>query len=118
MASNKADETKEATTISNKTSVKNRATKTIEKQLAIGTADISPTESKSKPKIKIVRDFSMPQVEYHQIAVIKKICLNAGVHAKRSLVLRAGLKVLSEMTPDQIICEVAGLSEKNESLDS
>jgi hypothetical protein len=69
-----------------------------------------------KPKIKIVRDFSMPQVEYHKIAVIKELCLKAGIRAKKSEILRAGLKALGEMSEEQIINTVAGLAPKNTSL--
>ena len=47
-------------------------------------------------KKKVVRDsFTMPEEEYLKIAEIKSICQNAGMHVKKSEVLRAGLKLLS-----------------------
>ncbi len=54
---------------------------------------------KKETKVKVVRDsFTMPQGEYQQIADIKASCLEAGMHVKKSEVLRAGLKVLSALT--------------------
>ncbi|MDH4286613.1 MAG: hypothetical protein OEV26_04240, partial [Gallionella sp.] len=56
-----------------------------------------PTEKKIKHKAKIVRDsFTMPQSEYQKIADIKETCLKAGIHVKKSEVLRAGLQALCE----------------------
>ena len=70
------------------------------------------------PKIKIVRDFSMPQVEYQKISAIKEICLKAGIRAKKSEILRAGLKVLGEMNDEQIINAIEGYVTKHTSLHS
>lgn len=64
-----------------------------------------------KPKVKVVRDFSIPQLEYQKIADIKEACLEAGLRVKRSEVLRAGLKVLSEMNGAQIKRVIAGLAK-------
>ena len=64
-----------------------------------------------KPKVKVVRDFSIPQLEYQKIADIKEICLEAGLRVKRREVLRAGLKVLSEMNGAQIRRVIAGLAK-------
>ena len=62
-----------------------------------------PTEKKLKHKAKIVRDsFTMPQSEYQKIADIKETCLKAGIHVKKSEVLRAGLQALCEKSDAQM----------------
>jgi hypothetical protein len=116
MASNQAEKNMEAIATTKAPSIKKRTAKAINKQIPVEPVVIPAEPLKIKPKTKIVRDFSMPQVEYHKIAGIKEVCLKAGVHAKRSVILRAGLKVLSEMTADQIVREIAGLAKKNDSL--
>lgn len=60
-------------------------------------------EVKKEIKVKVVRDsFTMPQGEYQQIADIKAASLKAGMHVKKSEVLRAGLKVLSALTAAEL----------------
>lgn len=58
-----------------------------------------------KPKkIKMVRDsFSMPENEYSQFAALKKRCLQAGVHVKKSELLRAGLLSLSKLSDSELV---------------
>jgi len=57
-------------------------------------------KEKRKPKIKVIRDsFSMPEKEYSMIATLKKQCLASGITVKKSELLRAGLKALSDMSP-------------------
>lgn len=54
-------------------------------------------KAKKNHKEKVVRDsFTMPKSEYQKIAAIKEACLKAGMHVKKSEVLRAGLKALCE----------------------
>jgi hypothetical protein len=49
-------------------------------------------------KTKVIRDsFSFPEQDYKKISELKKVCLTAGVHAKKSEVLRAGLNLLSKL---------------------
>ncbi|MDO8291620.1 MAG: hypothetical protein Q7T29_01940 [Gallionella sp.] len=58
---------------------------------------------KKEHKEKVVRDsFTMPQSEYLKIAEIKEACLKAGLHVKKSEVLRAGLKALGGMNAPQL----------------
>jgi hypothetical protein len=58
---------------------------------------------KKEHKEKIVRDsFTMPHSEYQKIAEIKEACLKAGMHVKKSEVLRAGLKALCEKNDAQL----------------
>jgi len=62
-----------------------------------------PKEDKPK-KIKMVRDsFTMPENEYAKIAELKKKCLQAGVHVKKSELLRAGLLSLSKLSDADLI---------------
>lgn len=63
------------------------------------------TEKKAKKnhRDKVVRDsFTMPQSEYRKIAEIKETCLEAGLHVKKSEVLRAGLQALCGMNAAQL----------------
>jgi hypothetical protein len=63
----------------------------------------STKKAKKASKKKVMRDsFTMPQSEYQKIADIKAICLKAGMHVKKSEVLRAGLKALSDLNATQM----------------
>lgn len=67
---------------------------------------------KKDHKIKVVRDsFTMPHSEYQKIAEIKETCLKAGLHVKKSEVLRAGLKVLCELKAAQITQSLGSLEK-------
>lgn len=59
---------------------------------------------KRKPqKLKVIRDsFSFPEHDYRKISEIKKNCLAAGIHIKKSEILRAGLYLLSQMNLDEL----------------
>lgn len=73
-----------------------------------------PAEKKSEkePKVKVVHDsFSMPKTEYRKIAEIKETCLEAGLHVKKSEVLRAGLKALGKMNKAQLKSAIAELEK-------
>lgn len=62
-------------------------------------------------KIKMVRDsFSMPENDYAKFAALKKRCLLAGVHVKKSELLRAGLLSLSRL-PDSELVKIVGQVE-------
>jgi len=60
---------------------------------------------KDKPKkIKMVRDsFTMPEDEYAKIAELKMKCLKAGIHIKKSELLRAGLTYLSKLSKPALL---------------
>ena len=64
---------------------------------------------KDKPKkIKMVRDsFTMPESDYALLAELKKKCLQAGLHVKKSELLRAGLISLSKLADSLLIKAVA-----------
>lgn len=68
--------------------------------------------TKKSHKEKVVRDsFTMPKSEYQKIAEIKEICLKAGMHVKKSEVLRAGLKALCEKTGAQLRLSLGSLEK-------
>ncbi len=59
----------------------------------------APAAAPKAPKEKPVRDsFTMPPAEYAVIAAIKQRALQLGHPAKKSEVLRAGLKTLAAMS--------------------
>jgi len=66
-----------------------------------------------KPKkTKMVRDsFSMPENDYAQFSTLKKRCLLAGVHVKKSELLRAGLLSLSNLSDSELV-NIAGQVER------
>ena len=61
--------------------------------------DVIPSIKKSKTvKTKVIRDsFSFPEQDYLKISELKKTCLAAGIHVKKSEVLRAGLHLLTKL---------------------
>ena len=60
-------------------------------------------EKKAQEKSKVVRDsFTMPQNDYDRIAELKQVCQKAGLHVKKSELLRAGLQALSKLTVPQL----------------
>lgn len=90
-----------------KQAVKSPAKKTSAAPLATKSkaakAEKPPKTDKPK-KIKMVRDsFTMPENDYAQLAELKKKCLHAGVHVKKSELLRAGLLSLSKLPNTALI---------------
>ena len=67
-----------------------------------------PAKGDKPKKIKMVRDsFTMPEPDYALLAELKKKCLQAGLHVKKSDLLRAGLLSLSKLTDPLLIKAVA-----------
>lgn len=63
-------------------------------------------------KIKVIRDsFSFPEQDYRKISDLKKTCLAAGVHVKKSEILRAGLNLLSQLSVDELKQAVDGVEK-------
>jgi len=63
-------------------------------------------------KTKIIRDtFSMPQCDYDLIDKLRKQYLSQGIQMNKGEIVRAGLKVLSNMTPSDLK-EVSSSVEK------
>jgi len=62
-----------------------------------------PKKNKIASKMKVVRDsFTMPQSDYVKIAELKQVCLKAGLHVKKSELLRAGLHALEKLSAAQL----------------
>ena len=61
--------------------------------------EANPSTKKSKiVKAKVIRDsFSFPEQDYLKISDLKKTCLAAGIHVKKSEILRAGLHMLTKL---------------------
>ena len=61
-------------------------------------------------KAKLVRDsFTMPEAEYALIATLKKRCLDGGVSAKKSEILRAAVASLAKSGDASIVAAVRRL---------
>lgn len=58
------------------------------------------SQLKTKPsKEKVIRDsFSFPEHDYLKISELKQTCLAEGIHVKKSELLRAGLKLLTNLS--------------------
>ncbi len=67
-------------------------------------AETSPSAKKSKiAKTKVIRDsFSFPEQDYLKISELKKTCLAAGIHVKKSEILRAGLHLLTQLNLEEL----------------
>ncbi|MFC7421538.1 hypothetical protein ACFQNF_16875 [Iodobacter arcticus] len=67
----------------------------------------------AKPKKpKLVRDsFTIPELEYIQLAALKQRCLDAGLAVKKSELLRAGLQALVAMPSDALIKQFDSLEK-------
>ncbi|WKJ89456.1 hypothetical protein QZJ86_15710 [Methylomonas montana] len=70
------------------------------------TADNEEKTSVKKRKVsktKVIRDsFSFPEHDYRKISELKKTCLAAGIHVKKSEILRAGLYLLTQANPEEL----------------
>ena len=55
-------------------------------------------KKKAKDKVKVVRDFTMPQAEYAKLAELKQACIKAGMPVKKNELLRAGLYALGSLS--------------------
>lgn len=77
-------------------------------------AKSATADRKEKPvkarKVKLVRDsFTMPEPEYAVIALLKKRCLNAGVSAKKSEILRAAIAGLAKLSDTSVVAAIRRL---------
>jgi len=73
--------------------------------------DAAPVEkAKREKKEKVVRDsFTMPKSDYAKIAALKQKCLDAGVHVKKSELLRAGLALLEGISEKRLAAVLSDL---------
>ena len=73
-------------------------------------AEAAPVSEEVARKPKLVRDsFTMPQNDYALIAILKEKA--NGAHVKKSELLRAGLRLLSNLTATQLNKAVADLEK-------
>lgn len=69
-------------------------------------------KTKKEKKTKVIRDsFTLPQDDYAKIAELKQACLKAGLHIKKSELIRAGLRLLSKLDSVQLHAELDGLEK-------
>lgn len=75
-------------------------------------ASLKATKAAKPKKAKVVRDsFTMPEQDYAKLAELKKKCLKAGVHVKKSELLRAGVLGLA-MLPDAALLKAVEQLDK------
>lgn len=115
MATRKTEITEKKTATDKVSATEKKAVQPVVKPAARKAAEKTPESAtekiEKKPKMKVVRNFSMPQIEYQKIAEIKEACLKAGLRIKRSEVLRAGLKTLGGMNGVQLKRAMAGMGK-------
>jgi hypothetical protein len=76
----------------------------------VGPQNAVPEKAKRQKKEKVVRDsFTMPKSDYEKLAKLKQKCLDAGVAAKKSELLRAGLAMLDAASRKQLLKAVAAI---------
>ena len=87
------------------TPVSSTTDKTVQAAPPVAKTSIEKQSKKDKPKkIKMIRDsFTMPESDYIKLAELKKKCLEAGVHVKKSELMRAGLLSLSKLTDTSLL---------------
>lgn len=69
-------------------------------------------DKKAEGKVKVVRDsFTMPRADYDLIAELKLKAQTAGLHVKKSELLRAGLQAVAKLGTAQLKRAVAGLEK-------
>ncbi len=70
-------------------------------------------EAVTKPeKAKVVRDsFTMPPDEYEQIGAIRQACMKHGIAPSKAEILRAGIHILSQKSPEEIAAIIRNLPE-------
>jgi hypothetical protein len=78
------------------------------------TAEPAPKEHKEKKekKQKVIRDsFTLPQNDYDKLAELKQSCLEAGLHVKKSELVRAGLRLLCKLDSAQLQAELSSVEK-------
>lgn len=87
----------------------NTASKEVKTVPPVTKDDTEKQSKKDKPKkIKMIRDsFTLPECDYIKLAELKKKCLEAGVHVKKSELMRAGLIHLSKLNKSLLLQTVA-----------
>jgi len=106
---NAPSKTKPAQTAPAKSKPAARTAKLIVSEKAVAPEKAAKTKD-AKKKNKVVRDsFTMPEGDYDKLAALKARCLTAGVHVKKSELLRAGLQVLETLPAKKLLAIIAGV---------
>lgn len=72
--------------------------------------EAKPEKPLKTKKIKLVRDsYAMPDVEYAQIALLKKRLAGLGLDAKKSELLRAGIALLAALNEAELKAVMANV---------
>lgn len=62
------------------------------------------TQTEAVPQKKVVRDtFTMPTEDYELIGIIQQRCLQSAYNATRSEIVRAGIKLLNELSDEKLL---------------
>jgi len=100
-----------ATTAAKKTATRPKPAPANKAAQAAKPASVGKTGKPAKAKkVKLVRDsFTMPETEYALIAALKKRCLDAGVSAKKSEILRAAVAGLAKLSDASVLAAIRRL---------
>jgi hypothetical protein len=72
---------------------------------------VTPKVKKAE-KPKLIRDsFKFPEAEYQAFDALKARCLQQGLAAKKSELVRAGLQALAALTDEALAAQVAGVEK-------
>jgi len=67
---------------------------------------------KKEKKAKVIRDsFTLPEDDYARLSDLKQACLKAGLHIKKSELVRAGLRLLGKLEAEQLVAEMTALEK-------
>lgn len=85
-------------------------TKSSAKSKPVKEGKASKVKASSAKPPKLIRDsFSFPENDYAMIGTLKQRALKAGCEVKKGELLRAGLALLSELSDDELLNELAGI---------
>ncbi|MEA3117119.1 MAG: hypothetical protein QOI13_389 [Paraburkholderia sp.] len=77
---------------------------------SVAAALTQPEKVKRAKKEKVVRDsFTMPKSDYEKLAKLKQKCLDAGIAAKKSELLRAGLLMLDSAPVKRMLATMSAI---------
>lgn len=103
-----AEKTVEVISKAGKTPAKKPSSAVIIEVAQEAAATAKPIKQK---KAKLVRDsFTMPESEYAAIAALKKRCLDLGVAAKKSEILRAAVASLAQLNDADAVAAIQSLA--------
>lgn len=79
------------------------------------TKAVKPAKKVKPAKVKMVRDsYSMPESDYAKLIELKKKCVSAGAHIKKSELIRLGIQSLAKLSDAALVKEATKLSASAE----